>query len=205
MKSYAEVGRLRARQIALDASVAVWVAAWAWAGSRVTEVVGRLAGPGESMERAGVDFRRPLVEAGRAAAGLPVVGDAVQDSLEAAAGAGAALERAGAAQVDAVHAVALWLGFLLAIIPISLVLLRYVPGRVRWILEASAAHDLRIGAANLELFALRAVATRPLVELRRATPDPAGALAAGDFERLAAIELAHLGLRPPRAPVSRAT
>ena len=204
MKAYAEVGRLRARQIGLDASVALWVAAWAWAGSRVTDVVGRLAGPGEVLERAGEDFRSPLVDAGRALDGLPVIGEAVRASLEAAADAGAALERAGAAQVDAVHAVALWLGVLLAFIPISLVLLRYVPARVRWIREASAAHDFRMTAADLELFALRAVATRPLAELRRATPDPAGALPAQDFERLAAIELAHLGLRPPLAPVSRA-
>jgi hypothetical protein len=204
MKAYAEVGRLRAGQIALDASVVAWVAAWAWAGSKVTRLVTRLAGPGEALERAGSDLRRPLAEAGRAAAALPVVGEAVADSLEAAAGAGAALERAGAAQVDAVHTVGLWLGVILALIPISLVLLRYVPARVGWIREASAAHHLRVEGDDLELFALRAVATRPLAELRRATADPAGALAAGDFEPLAAIELAHLGLRP-RASVSRPT
>ena len=203
MKTYAEVGRLRARQIALDVSVVAWVAAWAWAGARVADLVGRLAGPGEAMQRAGADFRRTLAEAGRATAGLPVVDEVLQGSLEAAAGAGAALEQAGAAQVDAVGAVALWLGALLALIPIILVLLRYVPERLRWIREASAAHHLRIDAADLELFALRAVANRPLAELRRATGDPAGALAAGDFEPLAAIELAHLGLRPPPGAVSR--
>jgi hypothetical protein len=197
MKLYAEVGAMRARQIATDASVVAWAAAWVWVGSRVRDVVGRLAGAGEAMERAGAGFSRPLEEAGERVAGAPVVGEALQGSLEAAAGAGAALERAGAAQVEAVHAMALWLGVLLVVTPVSLLLLRYVPSRVNWIREASAAHGLRITSADLELFALRAVSTRPLAELRRVTPDPAGALATRDFRALASIELAHLGLRPP--------
>jgi hypothetical protein len=197
MKLYAEVGSVRARQIATDAGMIVWAGAWVWAGAMVRGVIGRLAEPGEALERAGVGLRGPFTEAARRVATVPVVGEALQASLEAAAGAGQGLQRAGAAQVDAVHAAALWLGVLLAVIPVSLLLLRYVPGRVRWMREASAAHGLRITAADLELFALRAVATRPLAELRRVTPDPSGALAARDFSALASIELAHLGLRPP--------
>jgi hypothetical protein len=57
-----------------------------------------------------------------------------------------------------------------------------------------------MGGADLELFALRALANRPLRELYRVTPDPAGALRAGDYAGLAALELRSLGLRaePPR-------
>jgi len=39
------------------------------------------------------------------------------------------------------------------------------------------------------------VANRPLRELRRVTPDPAGALRAGEYEALADLELRALGLR----------
>src|SRR5918992_4104232 len=158
MKLYAEVGSMRARQVATDACVVAWTGVWVWVGSRVRDVVGRLAGAGEAMERAGAGFTRPLEEAGETVAGAPVVGEALQGALEAVAGAGEALERAGAAQVDAVHNVALWLGVLLVVIPVSLLLLRYVPGRVTWVREASAAHGIRITSADLELFALRAAA-----------------------------------------------
>ena len=66
--------------------------------------------------------------------------------------------------------------------------------------EATAARAIRESAADLHLFALRAVANRPLSELRRVTPDPAGALMSGDVEDLARLELAALGLR--ERPVS---
>jgi hypothetical protein len=129
--------------------------------------------------------------------GVPLVGDELQSPFEAAAGAGRTLERAGAAQQEVVHTLALWLGVLLAVIPIGYVLLRQVPKRVRWIREASAASRLRIDAEDLHLFALRAVSTRPLYELKRACADPARALATGDYEPLAGLELGALGLRVP--------
>jgi hypothetical protein len=45
------------------------------------------------------------------------------------------------------------------------------------------------------------VANRPLRQLHRVTPDPAGDLRAGDYEALADLELRALGLRArPRRP-----
>ena len=105
------------------------------------------------------------------------------------------MERAGLAQQEVVQDLATWLGVLLALIPISYVAYRYLPDRWRWIREAGAASMLRIDAADLQLFALRAIARQPLYELRRATPDPAAALAQGDYEPLASLELASLGLK----------
>jgi hypothetical protein len=49
--------------------------------------------------------------------------------------------------------------------------------------------------AGLHLFALRALATRSITELRSATLDPAGAYTSGDYSRLADLELRQLGLR----------
>ena len=74
------------------------------------------------------------------------------------------------------------------------------PGRT--IEEAGAAIRIRGRAhENLYLFALRAIATRPLPELLRATPDPGHAFATGDYDALAAMELDELGLRA--APAAR--
>jgi hypothetical protein len=97
-------------------------------------------------------------------------------------------------QQQVVQQVAWWLGVLLAAVPIVMVLLLWLPPRLRWAREAAAAARLRDGRADLRLFALRAVANRPLRQLRRVTDDPAGALAAGDYEGLAALELEALGL-----------
>jgi hypothetical protein len=195
MKLYAEVGALRARQVALDAAVVAWTVLWIWAGVRVHDLVARLAAPAQAISHAGADLARPLRGASRALEGVPVVGEALRGPLDAAAEAGVLLQQAGASQGDVVRRLALWLGVILAAIPVSLLLLRYVPARVRWVRTATAAHALRRASADLELFALRAVAMRPLHELRRAHPDPAGALAARDFESLAALELESLGLR----------
>jgi hypothetical protein len=196
MMLYAEIGSVRARQAAGDAAAALWVLAWVWVGRSVHAAVNHLADPGTAMRRAGEQLAGPLRDAARAVADLPVVGGTASASLESASRAGAQLSDAGAAQVAAVQTVALWLAIAVATLPIALVLLRYVPARHRWIRAATAAGRLRSTDASLELLALRAVASRPLENLTRAVPEPSRALAAGDFERLAAVELEALGLRP---------
>jgi hypothetical protein len=198
MKVYAEVASFRARQVLGDALLLLWVVLWVRIGFAVRSLVDRLAGPARTLEDAGAGFARPFDEAGSRVGDVPVVGDALQAPFEAAAGAGRALARAGAGQQDVIHALALWLGVLFALIPILFALLRYVPPRLRWARRAASAARIRTDPAGLSLFALRAVATRPFDELRRATPDPARAWQSGDHEALAALELASLGLRPHR-------
>jgi hypothetical protein len=203
MRIYAEKAGRASRQIASDLVVAWWIGLWVWIGMRIHDLVNKLAGPGRTMEEAGAGFATTLRDAGREVADVPVVGDALRTPLDAAAEAGATLQRAGQAQQDVVHTLALWLGIILAFLPIAMVLFRYLPDRIRWIREAGAAIRIRGRAhENLYLFALRAIATRPLPELRRATPDPGHAFATGDYEALAAMELDELGLRA--APAGRA-
>jgi hypothetical protein len=124
-----------------------------------------------------------------------VVGGELQGPFGRLAGVGQTLADAGATQQEVVHQLALWLGVLVAAVPIVVLLLTWLPRRVAWAREAGAASRLRLAGADLELFALRAVANRPLRQLRRATLDPAGALRAGDYEALADLELRSLGLR----------
>ncbi len=195
MKIYAETPRFRTRQVLGDLALVGWIFLWVRIGLRVKELVDRLGAPGRTIEDAGSSFAETLESAAREVADVPVVGDALQTPLEAAADAGRMLQEAGTSQQDVVHTLALWLGTLLALIPILFALYHWVPRRVRWVREASAAHRLRVDANDMQLFALRAIATRPLHELRRATEDPAAAFAAGDYEALAAIELNELGLK----------
>lgn len=122
-------------------------------------------------------------------------GRALYRTIEHLRSATGEAESAGASAGDTVHTLALWSGLLVALMPIVWLLARYLPGRLRWMREAGAAAGLRIDADDLHLFALRAVANAPLYVLRRATPDPAAALAQGDDAALAGIELERLGLR----------
>ena len=195
MKLYAESRRYRARQLVSDAAVVVWVVLWIEVGLHVHDLVTALAAPGRAVENAGLSFARSVESTGGEIDDLPVVGDALRAPFDAIAGAGRTLESAGHDQQQLVLSLALWLGVLFAIIPIAFVLYRYLPERYRWTREASAAHHLRVDAQDLELFALRAAATRPLHELRRASPDPAGDLASRRFDRLAALELEAMGLK----------
>ena len=102
----------------------------------------------------------------------------------------------------AANRLALGLGLVVAAVPIAVVLVRWLPERLRWAREAGAAARLRSGSPDLELFAVRALAHRPLVELARLGPDPAGAdrrNEPGAVEALAGLELTALGLRAPPA------
>jgi hypothetical protein len=155
----------------------------------------KLGEPGRIIERAGDDFQRTLLQLRDEASGVPVVGSSLRDPIESASQAGRVLADAGRTQQDVVHTVAIMLGILFALLPILYALWQWLPARLQWIREASAAHRIRVDAEDLYLFALRAVATRPLPDLLRATPDPAAALAAGDYAPLAALELNDLGLR----------
>ena len=195
LKLYAEVSRFRNRQILQDLGLVLWSIVWVRIGMHVYDLVLRLAEPGRTVERAGEGLSGTLADISSKVGEIPLVGTSLQAPFVAAGEAGAVLERAGVAQQEVVQNLAQWLGVLLALIPISYVLFRYLPDRWRWVREASAASTLRIDAEDLHLFALRAIARQPLYELQRVAPDPAAALARGDYEPLAALELASLGLK----------
>jgi hypothetical protein len=200
VKLYAETAGLRARQLLGDLAVVAWTAAWVAAGVALYRLVEKLAVPGARVEQAGDSFVGDVAEIQQKVGRLPVVGDELQDPFGRLAGVGRTLADAGVTQQEVVHQLALWLGVVVAVVPILALLLVWLPRRVAWAREAGAASRLRLDGADLELFAIRAVANRPLRDLHRVTPDPAGALRAGEYQALADLELRALGLRAqPRA------
>jgi hypothetical protein len=201
VKLYAETPGLRARQLLGDLATLAWTAGWLAAGLAMYRLVERLAVPGARVEQAGTDFAGDVAQIRERIGRVPVVGDQLQGPFGRLAGTGRTLAEAGATQQEVVHQLALWLGVVVAAVPVVTLLLVWLPRRVAWAREAGAASRLRLEGANLELFAIRAVANRPLRELRRVSADPAGALRAGEHEALADLELRALGLRarPPKA------
>jgi hypothetical protein len=201
MKLYAETPSRRLRQFLVDLLIGAWVAAWVLAGLAVRRLVDELARPGQAVEQAGDRVANGMGGVQDQVSRVPGIGGSLRAPFERLGEAGQALARAGATQQHVVHELALWLGVLVALIPILVVLAAWLPGRIRWMREATAATRLRrvLGTTDLGLFALRAVAHRPLRELRRVSLDPIGDLQRGDYAALAALELRALGLRPSGA------
>ena len=195
MRWYAETGPLRTRQLLTDAAVAAWVLLWLRIGVAVHDAVQRLGAPGRELEQAGRGLAGGLSGAADRTDDVPLLGDELRAPLDAAAGAGEALARAGVAQQDAVGTLALVLALVLAGLPVAWALQRWWPGRLLWARTASAAVELR---GDVELFALRAAVHRPLAELATLGPDPVGRWRRGEpgaAEALAALERRAAGLR----------
>ena len=87
-------------------------------------------------------------------------------------------------------------------IPVLVALLGYVPLRLRFARRAGAARRFVDAGADLELFALRAMANQPMHRLAKVSDDPVSAWRSGDravVRALATLELRDVGLRPPPA------
>jgi hypothetical protein len=204
MKLYAERPVLRTRQVLGDVLLIAWVITWVRIGARLHELVTRLAGPGEAIERAGQQLAGASTSGGARVDDLPVIGGALRRPFDAIADGGGSLARAGELQQDAVAGLALILGASLAALPILWLASRYLPWRAHLVREATAAARLRAAGVGDEVFALRAIANRPLRDLARVSADPWADLTAGRCAPLAALELEALGLRSDAGTVAAA-
>jgi hypothetical protein len=200
MKLYADAPVRRTRQLVGDALLVLWIVAW-WAFARlVHETVMLLARPGEEIESAGNGLAERLRDAGDAVDGAPLLGDEIASPFSGAGDAAERLAGAGTSQVEAVEQLATWLAFAIGAIPILLALAIYLPRRWRFAREARAGQRFIDNAADLDLFALRALARQPMHRLAGISDDPAGAWRAQEpsvVRQLALLELGDVGLRPP--------
>ena len=204
MKLYADLTGRRTLQILSDVGVLAWVALWAWVGRAVHDATTRLAAPGYTLQGAGSGFRDQMARAGQSVSDVPLVGDSLAEPFQRAGSAGTSIEQAGKDLVSAVDSLALLLGWVPALVPIVLVVFVWAVLRGRFIRRATAAQRFIDEAADLDLFALRAMARQPMSRLARVCDDPAGAWRRSDPEMiraLAVLELRDSGLRPPPATV----
>ena len=141
MRLYAETPARRARQLAGDLLVLAWTAAWVLAGRSLYLLVEKLAAPGRTVERAGTAFATDVGEIQQKVGRIPVVGGELQGPFGRLGGVGRVLAEAGTTQQQVVHDLALWLGVLVAAVPIVALLVMWLPGRVAWAREAGAARS----------------------------------------------------------------
>jgi hypothetical protein len=201
VKLYADLPGVGLRQFLTDLIVAAWIGFWIWASVWVYDKVSELAVPGKKIEGAGEGMAGGLSDAGNKVGSVPAVGSQLSAPFDRAASAAGALADAGRAQQAAVHNLAIALVILVLVVPLALVVLGWLPLRVRWIRRATLAASLRSRPSGRDLLALRALTQQPLRRLVRIHPDPATAWRDGDeaaMQSLADLELRTLGLRPAR-------
>jgi hypothetical protein len=204
MKLYADTPARRSVQIVTDLLFLGWVVVWIWVGQVVRDGTLELAGPGRQIASSATSLAEGLSDAGARLDDVPLIGEGVAVPFDKAAGGSSALAEAGQAQVHAVESLAFWLGLSVMLIPILVVAAFYLPGRIRFIREATAGSRFIDATADLDLFALRALSRQPMYVLARVHDDPAGAWRARNPDVIAALadlELRACGLRA-RAPLS---
>ena len=189
------------RQLLIDIVVVIWVYAWIRAGIWTHDTVLKLGVPGQKLEDAGTGIADNLADAGGKVGRVPLVGDELTQPFTRAADAAHSLAEAGRDQQEIVGNLALIVALLLVAVPLALVLVGWLPLRLRWMRRAGVAARVRDDPAGRDLLALRALVSRPLNELTRLGPDIAQSWRNGDasaVDALAALELRRLGLKPGR-------
>ena len=94
----------------------------------------------------------------------------------------------------------LLLGWLVFGIPVLILVVIWLPARIRFFLRARAAQRFLDAQADLDLFALRAMVAQPMHVIAKISDDPVAAWRRNDrqvINALAAVELRRSGLKPP--------
>jgi len=201
-KLYADDQVRATRQVMGDFLLVVWIVTWLRIAETVHDATMKLAGPGRQMRDSGNGLGERMRDAASAVDDTPLIGDRLRSPFDGAGDAADQLAQAGTAQIQAVQDLAFWLQLAVALIPILLACVVYLPGRIRFVRRAGAAQRFVDAGEDRELFALRALAKQPMHRLAKITDDPAGAWRRGDaavVRRLAELELRTVGLKPPRA------
>lgn len=200
MSIYAATGDRAARQVGADVFVLVWGLAWWWASRVVHDAIDAVAAPSRWTRDSALDLAASVTEAGDTAADVPLVGDELAVPFGHAAGSLDDLAAAAAEQVATIERVADIVGWVVLLLPILVVVALWLPVRVRFVRSARAARRFIDAAPDLDLFALRAMATQPMPVLARISGDPVRAWREGDravITQLAEVELRRVGLRLP--------
>lgn len=194
--------RTAASVTAWDGVVAFWVVFWVVVGTATGYLVWQLTGLSAGV----IDAGKALDTAGKALRDLssvPVIGGRTGELGNRVSETAASVRAGGTSALTSVRGLAVLLGIVVALGPVSPVLVGYLPRRLAWrrevrevsaALEAPATHD-----AAVAQLARRAVHNLGIRELLAITPDPEADLAAGRCRPLARAELERLGLSAPAA------
>jgi hypothetical protein len=183
-----------------DGFVLLWTVGWAIIGIFVHRVIEILAIPARETARTATRLAENFREAGAEAAKVPVAGEQLRRPFDAASVTLGNLITSANDQVTSIERLALIVGWLVFLIPVTIVVAFWLPRRIRFYRQARASQVFLDALPDLDLFALRAMAAQPLYVLAEISDDPVSAWRSGDravINQLAEIELKRNGLRMP--------
>jgi hypothetical protein len=197
----AETQLLSARSVRwLDAGVAIWIVVWIVLGVLIWSDIRAQAQLSNDVIKVGTAVK----DTGQAlgvVGGLPLVGDRIGEFADRIEAMGTEVEASGQDSQDGIQRTAVIAGVCVGVLPAAMVLLLYLPARLRWKRYVGAIAAALRGAAGdpaLEQYlARRAVDALPWDSLRAISPDPWRDIAHGECGALADAELERLGLRRP--------
>jgi hypothetical protein len=201
VKLYSDVGAQRFGQVFGDLMLVAWIAFCTALGLTVFKITNALGYPGRKAAEAGDGLAGDLHNMSEPVGKVPVVGDQLRAPIDGAAKAAARLAEAGRDQAHAVEQLAYLLAGVTIGLPVLFALLIWLPRRIRFSRRATAAQKFIDKAADLDLFALRAMANQPMHKLAKISDDPVAAWREGDsaiIAQLADLELRATGLRAPK-------
>ncbi|HYP44403.1 MAG TPA: hypothetical protein VEQ66_04290 [Propionibacteriaceae bacterium] len=199
MGFYAREPRRLVAQVSADTLVLTSVVL-SWLLSRLTErAVLAVAAPARQAAVAAGTVSGQFRSVSEETAKLPSIGNQLRQPFDAAAGSFDDLVGVADDQVRSIERLADLLGWLAFVIPVTVILLLWLPRRVRFYLRSRAAQRYLDSEAALDLLALRTLVSQPVSVLTAINPDPAAAWRSGDatvITRLADVELRRSGLGP---------
>jgi hypothetical protein len=208
MRLYPDVYSRRFGWMFADLLVVAWIYLCVQAGLFVNRLILQLDALAQGVIKAGQTFDGWIRSFEQAVpTGVPYLSDFLRRTGEALkTHSGDSLISAGQAGSHAVHLLALILGIIVAAIPVVLVLMVFLPKRVRLIYDMQGAHlTIRRALARpeltpqmLEILAGRAIYTLPYHRLLAYSRNPAEDWYLRRFEPLARAELERHGLSVER-------
>jgi hypothetical protein len=200
MGIYAQRPAKLASQLIADVFVILWGVLWWLVGALAHQTISIVAIPAREVARTSSRLAADFRDAATEAAKVPGVGQQLRRPFDAAASTLTGLITSADHQVSNIEHLASLVGWLVFLIPVSVVVAFWLPRRIRFWRQARAARIFIDSNADLELFALRAMVTQPMHVLAAISDDPVGAWRGGDqtvITKLAEIELGRSGLRLP--------
>jgi len=192
---------LNARSVRwLDIGVVVWVVVWVALGVLIWHDIGAQTQLSADVIKVGTAVK----DTGQAlgvVGGLPLVGGSIGEFAGKIEKMGTEVEASGQDSRAGIGPIAVIAGLGVGVLPAAMILVLYLPVRVRWrryVLAIAAALPGAAGDPAFEQYlARRAADALTWDQLRALSDDPWRAIASGDYRALADAELARLGLSRP--------
>lgn len=187
-------------QILVDLFIVGWAVLWWHVGQVVKSTVDAVAEPARAARTSTATLSDQVRQAADQVARVPYLGDDLRRPFDDAVRSLGDVVTSADQQIASIERAALVLGWTVFAIPVVVLVIIWLPARVRFFLRARASQRFIDAQPDLDLFALRAMVVQPMHVIARISDDPVSAWRRGDrdvIDALAGVELRRSGLKVP--------